>query len=153
MNVSCDRLGSSLASTWGGPFFGVHKVGAPVELQKASNTFQNQWFEAFSGDPFWGTNLSEKRSHAAWRSFSVFPKRSHAAWRSFSACRIARSVIKIMVLERGARLGDPQRIHKGKLLGCFFGPIDPKAIFLDPNIIPLKPLTVLNKTVSTQRGS
>ena len=35
------------------------------------------------GDPFWETNLGEKRSHAAWRSFLGFPKRSHAARRSF----------------------------------------------------------------------
>ena len=38
INAWCDRLGSSLASTWGGPFFDVHKVGAPVELQKCSKT-------------------------------------------------------------------------------------------------------------------
>ena len=83
MNVWCDRLGSSLASTWGGPFFGAHKVGAPVELQKCSKTFYNKWFGVFSEDPFWVTSLGEERSPAAWRSFSGFPKRSHAARRSF----------------------------------------------------------------------
>ena len=72
MHVWCDRLGRSLASTWGGPFFDVHKVGAPVELQKCSKTFKNKWFGAFLGDPSWGTNLGEMRSHAAWHSFLVF---------------------------------------------------------------------------------
>ena len=38
INVWCDRLGRSLVSTWADPFFGVHKVGAPVDLHKCSKT-------------------------------------------------------------------------------------------------------------------
>ena len=38
MNVSCDCLGSSLASIWGGPFFGVRNSGAPMGPQKTSKT-------------------------------------------------------------------------------------------------------------------
>ena len=38
MNIWCDRQGSSVASTWGGPFFCVHKVGVLVELQTCPKT-------------------------------------------------------------------------------------------------------------------
>ena len=38
MNVLCGCLGSSLASTWGGPFFGVRNSGAPMDLQQTSKT-------------------------------------------------------------------------------------------------------------------
>ena len=37
-NVLCDCLGSSLASTWGSPFFGVRNSGAPMDLQQTSKT-------------------------------------------------------------------------------------------------------------------
>ena len=97
--------------------------------------------------------MGEKRSHAAWRSFLVFPKRSHAAWRSFSVFRISGNVIKITVLERGARLGGPQGILRGRLLGHFFARSLKKQIFPDLHMIRVKPIAVFNKIVSAQRGS
>ena len=107
----------------------------------------------FFGDPFWETNLGEKRSHAAWRSFLVFPKRSHAAWRSFSVCRMSWNVIKITVLERGTRLGGPQGILRGMLLGHFFALSLQKQNFPDLHMIRVKPIAVFYKMVSSKRGS
>ena len=40
-----------------------------------------------------------------------------------------------------------------KALGMHLWPVAPKAFFPDPHIIHFKPLTVLNKMVSSQRGS
>ena len=93
------------------------------------------------------------RSHAAWRSFLVFPKRSHAAWRSFSGFRISGNVIKITVLERGARLGGPQGILRGRLFGHLFAVSIQKQTFPDLHMIRIKPIAVFNKMVSSKRGS
>ena len=64
----------------------MHKVRAPVDLQKCAKTYQNEWFGAFSGDPFVGTNLSEERSHAAWRSFCIFAERSRTCFLRSRTC-------------------------------------------------------------------
>ena len=93
------------------------------------------------------------RSYAAWRSFLVFPKRSHAAWRSFSGFRISGNVIKITVLERGARLGGPQGILRGRLFGHLFAVSIQKQTFPDLHMIRIKPIAVFNKMVSSKRGS
>ena len=105
---------------------------------------------------FWAAGSGRARlmrSHAAWHSFLVFPKRSHAAWRSFSVSRSRGNVVKIKVLERGARLGGPQGILRGRLFGHLFALSTPKQIFPDLHMIRVKPIAAFNKMVSSERGS
>ena len=100
---------------------------------------------------FWAAGAGRARlmrSHAAWRSFVVFPKRSHAAWRSFSVSRNQGNVVNIMVLEHGARSGGPQGILRGRLFGHLFALSIPKQIFPDLHMIRVKPIAVFNKMVS-----
>ena len=73
----------------------------------------------FRGTHFWGSNLGEKRSHAAWRSFSVFPKRSHAARRSFWSAPMQRGAHFLWERES---LGEPWRVltdREGLVLSFF----------------------------------
>ena len=63
------------------------------------------------------------------------------------------NVIKITVLERGTRLGGPQGILRGMLLGHFFALSVQKQIFPDLHMIRVKPIAVFNKMVSSKRGS
>ena len=61
--------------------------------------------------------------------------------------------MKITVLERGARLGGPQAILRGRLLGHFFALSIQKENFPDLYMIRVKPIAVFNKMVSSKRGS
>ena len=105
INVFCECLGSSLASTWGGHIFGHTCLGCS---NGAFKNVKKGWKQmvcevlggSFWGDPSracwqkWGSHAAcrsfcvfAERSHAAWRSFRVLRNASHAAWRSFSGLR------------------------------------------------------------------
>ena len=55
----------------------------PVGPKKRQNAKENKGLVRFGWAHLGGPVGTQKRSHAAWRSFLFPPERSHAAWRSF----------------------------------------------------------------------